>query len=241
MRVTFRAVIVDDEHVASQSLTHMLVSHGTVQVCAVATTIEEGIEVINRTRPDIVLLDMRLNGRSGFEIINKVSHQEFDLIIISAFEAYALDGYKHNACAYLLKPVSPKELEKAILQIHERHAKLCLPGSKRGHTKRILLHSQEGVYFFSLDQVIYCQADGRYTTFYLKNAKPFVVSKNIGEYEKVLTQHHGFFRVHHSFIINLNEVVSYLRDGCHVVMSDGSKVNVARGRKELFFQTIGQR
>ncbi len=95
----------------------------------------------------------------------------------------------------------------------------------------------EGYELIPADHLIRCEADDNYTYLFLKNKQKIVACRTLKEVEEQLSDFSYFIRVHHSFIINLNEVTKYVRgEGGYVIMSDGSSVNVSRSRKEALLK-----
>jgi len=103
---------------------------------------------------------------------------------------------------------------------------------------KLTLHSSDGVHIINIQEIIYLKADGQYTHFYLKDGASKTSSRNLKEYEEILTEH-GFFRAHHSYLINMNEVKKYVRgDGGSALMSNGLEIDVSKRRKEDFLKLL---
>jgi two-component system LytT family response regulator len=233
-----KVIVIDDEIMAQQSLKIMLTNYcQPLDVVGCASEISEAITLIEQEQPDVVFLDMRLGNSLGFEVVRRTSFNKFQLVVISAHADYAIDGYKHNAFDYLLKPVSPRELAQTVSAVRSKIKSTEINVEQR----KIVLHSQEGHFLYSLDEIISCLAEGRYTWFYFKSAKPFLTSKNIGEYEKLLCSVKNFIRIHQSTIINVNEIRYYSKnDGGYVVMSDGAQHDISRAKRDMFRDTLGK-
>ena len=108
--------------------------------------------------------------------------------------------------------------------------------NKSGQEETITLATSEGFEFIPVSDILFCQANGSYTNFHLKNAKTLLVSKHLKEYENLLADH-NFMRVHHSYLINLSEVKKYVKaDGGYIVMKDDSVVNISIKKKEEFLK-----
>ncbi|MBI1184279.1 response regulator [bacterium] len=244
----FKAVIIDDEKRSRESL-EMLVKDQckNVEILALAESVATGVEAINQHKPNLIFLDIELQDGTGFELLEKVTWNSFHVIFTTAFENYALRALKLSAVDYLLKPINPEDLQKAVAKAEEllskessnRNFELLLQNlqSTNGRHK-IALPSSDGLTFINVQDIIRCQADGSYTHFFLKDHKKILVSKKIKEYEELLTPY-GFVRVHHSHLINLNEVAKYVRgDGGYVVMTDGETVYVSKRKKEDFMAAL---
>ena len=240
-----RIVIVEDEKRVRNSLVNVLKLHyPKATIVGEAEDIITGIEVIKKQNPNIVLLDIKMPGGTGFDLLKQLKPLSFDVIFITAFNQYALQAFKFSAIDYLLKPVIPEELVNALERIEQKlsaensNLKLDvfmnnLNGLTR-ETKRIILNSHEKMQVVSLSEVVRCEADRNYTLFILTNKKNILVSKPIKEYDEMLSSF-GFFRSHHSHLVNLSFVDRLeKRDGGILIMKDGSEALVSsRKQAEL--------
>lgn len=102
------------------------------------------------------------------------------------------------------------------------------------------MHSAEGITLVEIKNILHCEADNNYTTFFLTDGKKLVVTKGISEVETQL-KHHGFFKSHKSYLVNLQHVAKVMKtDGGFIVMNNGTEIPVARGRKDELMQIIEQ-
>lgn len=246
----FTAVIIEDEVLGREALTDLIKKYvPDFRIVACAADVDEGVRAIVTHRPRVVFLDIRLGNRSGFDIIRQVPDKTFTLVITSAYDDYALDAFRMEALDYLLKPVDKDDLLNTVRRIRERN------GTDTIETRwpalaatidqpvrdKIAVPAADGLIFVPLDQLLRCEADGVYTKVILKTDMPLLTTRNLGEYEKILTPALGFLRVHHSAIVNMKEVVRYIRgEGGQVIMSDGATVDVSRRKKNEFMEWIGK-
>lgn len=245
---SFSAVIVEDEQLGRQALTDLLERYvPDLTIAGYATDVDSGIRIIQEKKPTVVFLDIRLGNRSGFDIIRQLPDKKFTLVITSAYEEYALDAFRMEAIDYLLKPILKDDLLTTIRRIRERNGVSTLETQWPTLSKaidqptrnRIAVPAANGLVFIALDQLLRCEADGVYTRLILKSAVPVLTTRNLGEYEKILTPSIGFLRVHHSVIINLKEIARYIRgEGGQVIMTDGVSVDVSRRKKNEFMEWI---
>jgi two-component system LytT family response regulator len=170
---------------------------------------------------------------------NKINSQ---IVFITAHEQYAVKAFRFSALDYLLKPVDPEELQKVIRKIKDSilkndnfsHIDLLLENirTKVDNFKRIALSTNDGIHLFEISDIIRCESDDNYTTFYIKNNKPVLISKTLKEYEELLKEH-GFERIHQSHLINLAYLKSYIKkDGGYVVMADNTHLPISQRKKE---------
>ena len=247
--MSLTAVIIEDELLGRNALTDLITKHvPDIDIVGYGTDVESGVKIILEKQPQIVFLDIRLGNRSGFDIIRQVPNKSFALVITSAYEEYALDAFKVEALDYLLKPIIKDDLLSTIKRIRERDLSSRNLESQwatiskaidQPSRDKIAVPASNGLVFIPLDQILRCEADGVYTKIVLKTAVPVLTSRNLGEYEKALTPQMGFVRVHHSMIINIKEVVRYIRgEGGQVVMTDGATVDISKRKKAEFMDWI---
>ncbi len=237
-----KTVIIDDEYSGRENLEALLARVAPeVEVVATAGSVKEGVRVIKTHQPDLVFLDVEMPTGTGFDILDQLPHFTFHLIFISAYYKYAIDAFRVSAIDYLLKPIKVKELQEAIGKLNqfarmkdqENRIAFLLDSLKtqQDTPTRIMLPTLNGFQLHHFNDIIRCQGERNYTRFFKTNGESILVSKNISEYEALLSEH-NFMRVHRSHIINLGMVESYAKGkGGQVVMSDGSVIDVSRDRK----------
>lgn len=242
-----KVLIIDDENRTRQLIANMIDSFGfDVQTIPDGENVESGIKAIEKHNPDIVFLDIQMPDGTGFDVLRSIENKNFVVIFITAHEEFAIKAIKFSALDYLLKPVDPTELEaalkKAIAALKEESEGSQFEALQKNinpHEKRrLVLKTQESVHVVDLDDIIRCEADRNYTSFFLTNNKKILVSKTLKEYETLLSGHH-FLRVQQSHLININYVERYdKKNGGAVVMKDGSEVPLSSAKREVFFQTL---
>jgi two-component system LytT family response regulator len=168
------------------------------------------------------------------------------VIFTTAYDHYALKAFKFSAIDYLLKPIDIEELKAAVRKAStttshdEDKYKIqnLLSNLKNPNEDPVLLVSTlEAVEFIRIKDIIRCEASGAYTQLYLRDRKPVMVSKIIKDFEFLL-QDYGFYRVHQSHIINLKEVQKFVKSENFLVMRDGAQIQLARSRKDEFFNML---
>ncbi|MBK9729201.1 MAG: response regulator transcription factor [Saprospiraceae bacterium] len=247
-----KAIIIEDELRSIKLLENLLATYCTdVQIQGTATTIEDGYKLIVNNSPDVIFLDIEMQSATGFDLLSKFNEINFEIIFTTAFEHYAIKAIKFCALDYLLKPIDIEELKTAIVKVHLTRQKNQLNKkfeafiNNMNHTKtehfQIALPSTEGLNIIRIQDIIYLKSDRQYTIFYLNSGEKIITSKNLGEYEELLLEH-NFFRVHHSAIINLNEVKKYMRgEGGVAVMSNGEQIEVSKRKKEAFIKNFSKK
>lgn len=245
------AIIVEDELHSREFLKNVLQELcPDVELLGMAESVPTGVELLNRTRPDLVFLDIEMQSGTGFDLLQTVGRGDFAVVFTTAYDHYALQAIKFSALDYLLKPLDLDELQAAVAKVRERLARPAQPGptaldqllatlSQPARVPQtIALATSDGLEFVPLASVVRIEAAGAYSTFYLQGGKKIVVSKNLKEYESMLPPAQ-FFRVHNSHIINLAEVRRMVRtDGGYAVMNDGTTVLISPKKKDEFLQLM---
>jgi two-component system LytT family response regulator len=248
---TYRVLIVEDERHQLEMLTLLLTDNfPELQLIATASSVDEGKELIDREKPDLVFLDVRLGNESSFDLLSTLNDIPFEIIFTTSFEEYAVRAFRLSAVDYLLKPVAKDDLISAVEKFKQRrlanetakHVKTLLENisaTKAGH-KKIALPTLTGFIFVTVKDIIRCESDNTYTTFFTTDKRKIVVSKTLKDCEQILSGC-GFFRVHNSHLINIDCIAEYTKgEGGLVKMTDGSHVDISRRRKDEFLRFLKQ-
>ena len=235
-----KTVIIDDEgHAITALLQEIKLNCPELDICGTASNIEEAKELINREKPELIFLDIQLKKGNGFDLLADLENYGFKVIFTTAYSQYALRAIKISALDYLLKPVDGEELVKAVNKAKkssrdttELQLKNFIQNQNRNPLlKKIALQTSKGIFLYELEAIIRLEATGNYTTIYLKDSKKLTVAKTMREFEDLLCAM-GFVRIHHSHIINLNHMQSYIsRDGGYVIMDTSTTLPVSKRKK----------
>ncbi|WP_074408927.1 MULTISPECIES: LytR/AlgR family response regulator transcription factor [Aquimarina] len=245
IKTPLTSIIIDDEKMARNSLKVLLHNY-----CPEIKIIGEGEDLaalkklLSIKNPDLIFLDIQLRNTTIFDLISNVELSGFKIIFISAHDQYALKGYKYDAVDYLLKPVDPVKLKEAVNKAKSQIEKEQESEYKRTgiyslrDSPQIVLSDIKGSHIIKTKDIMYCIAEGNYTSIILHNQPQIVVSKNLKFFEEKLNSI-NFYRIHKSNLINLN----YLKllsndDGGHIVMSDGKTLSISRDKKRKLLKRI---
>ncbi|MES2518797.1 MAG: LytTR family DNA-binding domain-containing protein [Bacteroidota bacterium] len=245
---TLKTLIIDDE-LKGRNLLNELVKRycPDVEVLGLAESATEAIQLIRLYKPDFIFLDIQMPEINGFQMIEMMGDIDFEIVFVTAYNEFAVKAYKYAAFDYLLKPVDPDELRKTIerlkakcqqVGLQERLSLLMrtLEEPKKLPSK-ITVSNSDGISVLNIFDIVYLEADGPYTTFFLMNGTKLVSSHNLKEYEEILSEQ-GFFRSHHSFLLNMNHVTKYLKSDGYALMSNGKHTEVSKRRKDDFVQKL---
>lgn len=201
--MTYKAIIIDDERLARKEMRRLLAEFEEVVVAGEADTLSGAIQLIEAEKPDLVFLDIQLTGECGFDLLDQVDN-DFKLIFVTAFDAYAVRAFEVNAIDYLLKPVNPERLAKALDRLAaEQSEATTLPPFE--FDDRVFLEQAGRSVFLKVSQIAYIVAAGDYSEVYTGDGRKFMVEKSLREWEARLPEKH-FLRVHRQTIVNLEEI-----------------------------------
>jgi two-component system, LytTR family, response regulator len=248
-----KILLVDNEKAVREILATMVQnwSNGTHQI-EEAAGVKEGVSKINQLNPDIVLLDVEMDDGTGFDLLQQLPQPGFQLIFTTAHNEYAIQAFRYSAIDYLLKPVDPAELrqalERAMSNINQQTMQQQLTillqqfGGRTDTDKQIVLKDVDKTYFIKIRDILFCEAEGSYTKFYLSNAEPIFVSRNLRSYEEILAPA-GFIRTHHSCLVNPAKIKIYDRktDSGTLILEGGHSVPVSQRKKDFVIQFLENR
>jgi len=248
-----RTLIIDDEPHVRETLRHLLEKFcPEVKLVGEAGSVAEATREIREKVPDLVLLDIRMDDGTGFDLLEKFEHIGFKIIFITAWEKYAIQAFGFSAVDYILKPVNPEKLAEAVkragqqlqssfnTQLSALQENMKTPEREK---RKLVLKTSDKVYLLEVKDLIYCSSDCNYTVFTTIDDEKITVSKLLKDYDELLSDS-GFFRVHRSSLINLKHIKRFEKqDGGYVVMSNGDRIAAStRGRErllELFDEIAG--
>ncbi len=240
------AVIIDDERKARQLLYAMLAEH-CPQVKAVADCedLPSGIKAIKREQPDLIFLDIEMPGHSGLELLDFFDEDEinFNIIFTTAYSEYAVRAFKMSAIDYLLKPIQPNELMSAVERAQKKQEQLVslklLQENLSGKSKKIVLNHTKGIEFLNTADVLFMKGDGAYTEIFKRDGSKTVASKNLKQFEEMLSDQPQFIRTQKSYIVNTEFVSSISKtDGVLQAVIQNHLVPVSVDKASLLLEKL---
>jgi len=200
----YKTLIVDDERLARKEMRRLLAEFDEIFVVGEAENLSEAVEIIEKEKPQIVFLDIQLSNENGFELLEK-TEQNFNLIFVTAFDAYAIRAFEVNALDYLLKPVNPDRLAKAIERLKEEKTDEKSEIRPLEFDDRIFLELGTRSLFLKVNEISHINSAGDYSEIFTISGKKHLIEKPLREWEERLPEKH-FLRIHRQTIINLEEI-----------------------------------
>ena len=248
-----KAIIIDDENSAINVLSLLLKKKckDDVEVIATTTSPIEGKELIEQHKPDLVFLDIEMPGMTGIDLIRSLHNPNFHIVFVTAYDAYAVEAFELSAIDYLLKPIGADKVERVINKIKENIRKNQLlmneqlqqlerifKMSTNPNDNKIGVGMADRIVFVNIPDIVYCEAQGNYTNVILNDGRKIVASKTLGEFENQLLSK-NFFRIHHSYLINMNRVKEFQRhEGGYVMLENNIKLEVSQRKRKDFLEAI---
>lgn len=243
-----KALIVDDEQ-ASIDLLKWLVGEYCPDITSVqwARSVKDAVPLIRSFQPDIVFLDIQMPHQSGFDLLINIDNWNFEVIFTTAYNEFAIQAIRFSALDYLLKPIDESELKKAIERFKVKRIyapagqilfRNFIQNISQGNKEKfkLALADASEIKYVQIDEIIRLQAESNYTHIFLTGNKVFISAKTLKEYDEIL-QGQRFLRVHKSHLVNATHIQAYDRQGI-LLLSDNSKVEVARRKKEFLQQAL---
>lgn len=231
-------ILVDDEKTSRDILRNYLAKYcKNITVVGEAENIAEAIILTEKNKIDLVFLDVEMPYGNAFDFIDQIKNPEFEIVFVTAYDHYAIDALNNHVAYYLTKPISIDNLIKAVDYVTEIRTQeynlqnvILKPTSIKVEGK-ITIPTQNGFEILSIQDIVYAKADDNYTEIFLKNNKKKLVSKTLKYFEDIL-KNNSFARVHKSYLVNVNTIVSYKKgSGGIITLNNGKELNVSASKK----------
>ena len=237
-----KAVIIDDELKAIQGLSWELSNFNSdLEIIETFTDAEEAIKYINNNAIaiDCLFLDIDMPTMDGFQLLEKLDKRDFAVVITTAYNEYAIKALKNDAIDYLLKPVDSDDLEANLNRIKNYHIKNNSSDKieqllSNFNKRKITINTDGKLIFLDESEIVFVESDGNYCSIHTTNKK-IVVTKKLKEINLLFPSEH-FFRIHNSFIINLNKLKEFIKSDGYVILEGNHKIPVSRQKKSGFLE-----
>lgn len=245
-----KAIIVDDEFNAIKNLKWELENFcEDVEVCDTFTNPVEAISAINYLKPDCVFLDIEMPEIDGFQLLASLKYRDFNLIITTAFDNYAIKAFKEHAIDYLLKPIDSDDLQRSVSRIKQNKQKNNLGFEIKEVLKsiapqkpkhRIGLPLKGKIRYIEPIDILYCKSSGNYTEVFFTDGKKEMLSKKLKDIEQLINNEQ-FFRVHNSYLVNTEHINEFVKsDGQYLVLDDKTTIPISRSKKDSLIEFLNQ-
>jgi len=248
--VKIKILVIDNELPIRKAMVRMIeyFNEEDQYVIFEAEGVRSGIEAIQKIEPDILFLDIELDDGLAFDIFKEINDLHVQLIFTTAHNHYAVRAFEYSALDYLLKPISPSLLNSALLKARQNINNSNLNGQiqimldsinkNQSQEQKIALKDINGIKITKIKDILYCEANGPYTTFFIENSKEITVSKNLKEYEELFVAF-NFVRCHHSYLVNLGKIKSIDKtDGLTIHLDNGAQIPISIRKKEEILNAI---
>jgi two-component system LytT family response regulator len=235
-----KCIIVEDEDDSRDLLILLLARYcQDVEVIGASKSVEEAIILINIWQPDLVFMDIEIDGGSSFQILDHIDFKKVGIIFTTAYDHFAIKAIKFSAIDYLLKPLNFEELidavrkfrESRMLEYDERQDAYKANTASRKSSDSLIIPSVKGFKVYKTGEIAWLRSDKSYTTFKIMN-ELVVASKPIGYFEEMLPTK-VFHRIHNRTIVNVNYIKEYQKGkGGMVVLANGDELEVSERRKD---------
>lgn len=243
-----KTIIVDDEINAIKNLKWELENFcEDIDVIDAFTSPLEAISAINYLKPDCVFLDIEMPEMDGFQLLASLKFRNFDLIITTAYDNYAIKAFREHAIDYLLKPIDSDDLSKSVDRVRMNKSKNDLGFeikkviesiTPKTEKRKIAIPLSGKTIFVEPYEIRYCKSSGNYTEIHFYSGNIEILSRKLKDIEELLSNN-DFLRVHNSYVVNLNYVKEYIKsEGQYIVLDSGTTIPVSRTRKHSLMQAL---
>jgi two-component system LytT family response regulator len=243
-----RAIIVDDEDLARDSLKLALSKFKQIDVVDECSNGFETVKSVKENKPDVIFLDIQMPKLNGFDVVDLLADEAPNIIFVTAFDEYAIKAFDANALDYLLKPVNPERLKIAIERLDEKISANTKPeyrnilhniSQNNVLLQRLLVKENTKVHVIPVNEVSHIEAQDDYILIHTKE-KSYIKNDRISKLEAKLNPQ-IFLRLHRSFLVNIdfiNCIETYSKDSKLVKLSTGVEVPVSRSGYDKLKQSF---
>lgn len=244
-------ILIDDEFDCLDLLELLIIRHcPDLKIIGTYNDGHAGTEAIREHRPDLVFLDVEMPKLDGFGVLEACRNIPFQVVFTTAYEHYAAQAFRYSAIDYLLKPIQKEQLKEATNRARQLRKSSYYTEQReilfdyihptKPSREKIALPTSDGIAFLSIRDIIYCASDGNYTEIYIGNNSKQIYTILLKEIEDMLSGH-NFYRVHNSFVVNMEKVDQYIKSDSVLQMTNQSRIPVSRQKKEKVLQVLMSR
>lgn len=248
------AIIVDDENNNIDLLRNYLETYASdsIEVIAVSNNSSEAELLINKLTPTILFLDVKLKVGTSFDLLSKINPYNYMVVFVTAFDDFIIESFKYNAVYYIVKPIKPNDIITSVNLVWKQYQlrnftkktqieNITSSLNKKPKNQFLEILGIPGIgstLFVQYKDILFCKSDGKYTEIYLKDGRVQVSSKNLGKYEQLLPSD-LFFRIHKSFLVNINTITKILKDnGIYCELSNGATLPISTRKSKGLYKAL---
>lgn len=226
-----KVLIIDDDADAIDNLKGLLKDYNSIHIVGELDDPTLASDKVRQLKPDLIFLDIQMPGKDGFEVLRDMLKEglQTEVIFVTAYDRFAIDAIRFSALDYLLKPVSPFDLQNALIRFLDKAIRPEASASLHALLEKTILHANKlkfnthsGFFMLSPEDIVYIQADWNYSEVFLGEKKSELITVNIGKLEEMLPKH-LFFRISRSIIINVSWLVRINRRKRLAILEKGGK------------------
>ena len=242
-----KTVIIEDKPIIRKNISSKIEAFFSkdIKVVGEAESVSTGLEIIQKTKPDLLLLDIQLTDGTCFDLLDQLKAQNFYLIFITGFDNKAIKAIKAGALDYILKPIDNKEFKEAITRVinidyDKNELKESLQVAKENYQddkpKRIVLKTMNAYHILNEDEILYCKSDNNYTYFFTDKGERILISKTLKKTIEMLSKD-TFIHCHQSYLVNSKYIKKYLKEG-FLILKDETKIPISSRKKTSFLNSF---
>ena len=239
--------VLDDEPLILQGIISLLELMGGEDFEVVGSHIssELGLKEINKLQPQLLFLDIDMPGLNGFELLEAIDYEKYNVVFVTAYNEYAVKAFDVNAIDYLLKPLEPERfiqtLERIKLHVDTpKDVKDVLKEIKNKEQERIGIYTNSGYLLLDYDTIMYVKADNSYSQFFLADGKKLVHTKNLKHAASILPEER-FIRISRSVLIQLEYMKEFSLSNGSITMKDNSEHSIGFTYKKKISSLLKER
>ena len=239
--IKLKAAIIEDSRLARNELKELLKAYKEIELIGEAENVDDGFNLINKEKPDLLFLDINMPEKDGFELLEMLDEVPIT-IFTTAFDEYAIKSFEYNAFDYLLKPINQKRFSRSIDRILEKENTMPRTRTQdRGMSldKQIFIKDGEKCWLVKIKNISFFEIVGNYTRVYFEANKPLIY-KSLAQIEEKLPSD-VFFRANRQQIININhvkKVVSWFNGKLKIEMNSGEEIEISRRQSYVFKEQL---
>jgi len=243
-----RTIVIDDEKLSREVICNYLKEYCTdIEVITTASSVKTAFKSIKKYNPDFIFLDIEMADGKGFDLLMMFEQINFKVIFVTAYSDYAVKAFRFSAVDYLLKPLKIDELISAVEKIKSFKEKI--PGTdiiaelmknldrESALPRTLIIPNLKGFNVLKISEIIMCMADGYCTNFFVTGNRKYISSRNLKHFDDMLEEQ-NIIRVHHSYLVNINHVLSYSRQG-EILLTEGHNAYLGDSYKNYFIKKFG--